>query len=148
MAQYGLRWPRVERKPRRHMFLSQFWSAKKIIFFFIWAVFFEIIRKWPKFKKKTKTNFAVIGRLIELFGPSLALETPRGHQKGRKNPKNFFWVILDHLKKNEFFRFWPRYPLGNAIITVILAILANFTILKHASKKTERHIFAKNILFD
>ena len=60
-----------------------------------------------------------------------------------------FWGDFGSFKKKTiFFDIGPSTPWENAIIAVILAILAHFTILKIGSKKTERHMFAKNILFD
>ena len=47
--------------------------------------------------------------------------------------KNILRTILEHFEKDDFFRFLaPLAPWENGIITVILPILANFTILKIA----------------
>ena len=86
--------------------------GEKKIFFFHLSRIFRDKSKMAKIPKKTKTNFDVIGRLIELFLPASAPESPKIHQKGRINLKNLFRVILDHLKKKEFFRFWPLYLMG------------------------------------
>ena len=90
----------------------------------------------------------MIVRLPEPFGPFLALETLKNHPKDQKHRKKKIRVILDHFVKIHFFRFLATVARWeNAIFTVILAILANFTILKIASTSSHRHLFIKNTIF-
>ena len=139
----------MKKKPRRHMFISQFWSAKKNYFFFIWAVFFEIIRKWPKFQKKTKTNFSSDRPINWDFWAFFGSRDPKKPSEGPKTPKKPYLSDSGSFWKNRFFSiFGPSTTWENAIITVILAILAKFSILKIASTNSQRYIYTKNIIFD
>ena len=138
------------------MALRSTWKNQKYPRNVFWVIFghFEKIdfrRFWAPLRSKVLSRFcfvAVIGRLAELFGPSLAFDTQKSHQKGQKHPKKLICAILDQFEKNDFFRFLdPPVPWKNAVNTVILATLTNFTILKIASTGRQRHRLIRNIYF-
>ena len=83
--------------------------------------------------------------------PSEAFSVPPDSKKpleGRKTMKKIIKVILDHFENIDFFGFLgPSAPWENTLITGILAISANFAILKHAVRNKYGYIFSKNAIF-
>ena len=82
---------------------------------------------------KSIPSLYLIRPIIRAFSTFFASTESKKPSEGPKTPKKHYLSDFGSFRKKRFFRFLaPLAPSENTIITVFLAILANFTILEIA----------------